>query len=300
MCPHNYPIEETRARSLEKPSFYDPKNFTFPPGMPQSRNRIDQEAAAWSMWSFRRVDDVGRVINPMSRWVRCRPGVATGRGAGLLAEAAIYDKGGQLVRSRSWTIVSHAAGRTPARTFRWAPMSRYPHKPLGVKGCGEGSSPSYRATLINAVVDGAEGDASCTRTFSGDRRAIVVDYPGRPIEDGCRFNGVIPGSRLVLVIHLRRARWQRQGAKGQDYVRFTYQKPQPRRCGSCCGNDPDAKALAVVNLHSVLKQKRLKARSVVVCDDLAKLVLTGITSGRIPVTIAAMTPTALRRPPHAD
>jgi hypothetical protein len=80
--PHNYPLDVLEP-GLDETAFYDPKNFTFPGGCHICEVEIDPDTGVTRVVNFTAVDDVGRVINPMSRG----PGAGR-RGAGYRPGAA--------------------------------------------------------------------------------------------------------------------------------------------------------------------------------------------------------------------
>jgi carbon-monoxide dehydrogenase large subunit len=148
--PHNYPIEELEP-GLDETAFYDPKNFTFPGGCHVCEVEIDPETGVTEVVNFVAVDDVGRVVNPMIVEGQVQGGVAQGIGQALL-EAAVYDKGGQLLSGSFMDYTMPRANDLP--NFQVSTENTMcTHNPLGSKGCGEVGAIGSPPAVINAVVD---------------------------------------------------------------------------------------------------------------------------------------------------
>jgi len=165
--------------------------------------------------------DMSAGDQPMNRRGAVQGCVAAGVGQGCL-EAAVYDKGGQLV-SCSFMDTTIARGRQPAEHFV-GPRSRVmPHHPVGVKGLrrGVGAIGSPPALINRRFVDALRRYEAFPASRHAGRPRQLWSYPVRPIEDGCRLTRD-PGSRVrVLGNATLRQLDQRQGLGTRNDVRVS-------------------------------------------------------------------------------
>ena len=149
--PHNYPLEELEP-GLDESAFYDPKNFTYPAGCHICEVEVDPDTGEVEIVNWAAVDDFGKIINPMIVEGQVHGGIAHGVGQALL-EVCVYDEqSGQLLTGSFNDYAMPRAGDLPSFDLGFT-ETPCPHKPLGVKGCGEAGAIASPAAVINAVTD---------------------------------------------------------------------------------------------------------------------------------------------------
>ncbi|MBU8880735.1 molybdopterin-dependent oxidoreductase [Bacillus sp. FJAT-29790] len=140
--------------SLEGQSFFDPENFVYPFGTHIAVVEVDKDTGEITINRYVAVDDVGRVINPMTAEGQVHGGIAQGVGQALW-EGAVYSEEGQLL---SGTFMDYAMPK--ARFFPKIETAftetLSPVNPLGAKGVGETGTTASIPAIMNAVMDALE------------------------------------------------------------------------------------------------------------------------------------------------
>jgi carbon-monoxide dehydrogenase large subunit len=149
--PHDYPLE-TVEPGLEESAFYDPPNFAFSNGTHVAEVEVDCDTGSVRIISYRAVDDMGTVINPMIVEGQIQGGVAQGVGQALLEHCA-YDLDGQLLSGSFMDYALPRADEVPEVVSEFDETQPCTHNPLGAKGCGEAGSIAAPAAVVNAVID---------------------------------------------------------------------------------------------------------------------------------------------------
>jgi carbon-monoxide dehydrogenase large subunit len=149
--PHDYPLE-TVEPGLEESAFYDPPNFAFSNGAHIAEVEVDRDTGSVRIVSYRAVDDMGTVINPMIVEGQIQGGVVQGVGQALL-ERCVYDPDGQLLSGSFMDYALPRADEVPSVLSEFDETQPCTHNPLGAKGCGEAGSIAAPAALVNAVLD---------------------------------------------------------------------------------------------------------------------------------------------------
>ncbi|KIL78366.1 xanthine dehydrogenase family protein molybdopterin-binding subunit [Bacillus badius] len=144
-------LPEGMEPSLEAQSFFDPENFVYPFGTHIVVVEVDKETGEIQMKRYVCVDDVGRVINPLTAEGQVHGGIAQGVGQALW-EGAVYSSEGQLL---SGTLMDYTLPK--ARFFPPIESSftetPSPVNPLGAKGVGETGTTASIPAVMNAVMD---------------------------------------------------------------------------------------------------------------------------------------------------
>lgn len=147
-------LPEGMEPSLEAQAFYDPENFVYPFGTHVAVVEIDKDTGEIEINRYIAVDDVGRVINPLTAEGQVHGGIAQGIGQALW-EGALYNEDGQLL---SGTFMDYAMPK--ARFFPKIESAftetLSPVNPLGAKGVGETGTTASTPAIMNAVMDALE------------------------------------------------------------------------------------------------------------------------------------------------
>lgn len=140
--------------SLETQAFFDPSNFVYPFGTHIVVVEIDKDTGEIEIKRYLAVDDVGRVINPLTSEGQVHGGIAQGVGQALW-EGVVYNDSGQLL---SGSFMDYAMPK--ARFFPHIETAftetLSPVNPLGAKGIGETGTTASIPAVMNAVVDALE------------------------------------------------------------------------------------------------------------------------------------------------
>lgn len=137
--------------SLEAQAFFDPENFVYPFGTHIAVVEIDKETGVVELKRYIAVDDVGRVINPLTADGQVHGGIAQGVGQAMWEEI-VYGDDGQLLSGSFMDYTMPKARFFPEieNTFTETPT---PVNELGSKGVGETGTTASIAAVMNAVVD---------------------------------------------------------------------------------------------------------------------------------------------------
>ena len=131
---------------------FSPSQDTYPNGCHVVEVEIDPDTGACEIVSYKLVDDVGTVINPLTLYGQIHGGIAQGLGQALM-EQVVYDaESGQLLTA---SFMDYAMPR--ADTFCDIEVHSNPVptalNPLGAKGAGEAGTVGALPAVTNAVVD---------------------------------------------------------------------------------------------------------------------------------------------------
>ena len=113
---------------------------------------VDPKTGHVAVLDYLAVEDVGRIINPLTLHGQTVGAVVQGLGGALL-EHIIYDENGQLLTGSLADYLMPSASDFPhirAMAFEERPA---PHNPLGAKGAGEGGIIPVGGVIANAVAD---------------------------------------------------------------------------------------------------------------------------------------------------
>jgi len=113
---------------------------------------VDPETGVVQLAGYAAVDDIGTVINPMIVEGQLHGGVAQGAGQAL-AEACVYDAGGQLLSASFQDYALPRADELPDLVSENDESQPCTHNPLGAKGCGEAGTIAAPAAIVNAILD---------------------------------------------------------------------------------------------------------------------------------------------------
>jgi carbon-monoxide dehydrogenase large subunit len=140
--------------SLEKQAFFDPSNFVYPFGTHIVIVEVDKDTGEIEIKRYIAVDDVGRVINPLTAEGQVHGGIAQGVGQ-TLWEGIVYNDAGQLL-SGSFMDYAMPKARFFPRIETAFTETLSPVNPLGAKGIGETGTTASIPAVMNAVIDALE------------------------------------------------------------------------------------------------------------------------------------------------
>ena len=111
---------------------------------------VDPKTGQVELLDYLAVEDVGRIINPLTLHGQAVGAIVQGLG-GVFMEHVIYDEQGQLLTGSLADYLMPTASDFPyirAMAFEDKPA---PHNPLGAKGAGEGGIIPVGGVIANAV-----------------------------------------------------------------------------------------------------------------------------------------------------
>jgi carbon-monoxide dehydrogenase large subunit len=146
------PWADLAADGLSADGTYASARRTYSYGAHAAHVAVDPKTGHVALLDYLAVEDVGRIINPLTLHGQTVGAVVQGLGGALL-EHIIYDENGQLLTGSLADYLMPSASDFPhirAMAFEERPA---PHNPLGAKGAGEGGIIPVGGVIANAVAD---------------------------------------------------------------------------------------------------------------------------------------------------
>ena len=111
---------------------------------------VDPKTGHVELIDYVAVEDVGRIINPLTLHGQCVGAVVQGLG-GVFLEHFVYDEDGQLLTGSLADYLMPTASDFPTIRAVALELKPSPHNPLGAKGAGEGGIIPVGGVVANAV-----------------------------------------------------------------------------------------------------------------------------------------------------
>jgi carbon-monoxide dehydrogenase large subunit len=129
------------------------KGQTWPNGCQVAEVEVDPETGTVRVVRHSAVDDIGRVVNPLTAESQMHGGVAQGLGQALF-EQSVYDPSGQLLTGSFMDYAMPRAADMPAEMHaRFDQTVPTQQNLLGAKGAGEAGCHGAVPAIVNAVID---------------------------------------------------------------------------------------------------------------------------------------------------
>ena len=133
---------------------------------------VDPQTGAVEVLDYVAVEDVGRIVNPLTLHGQAVGAIVQGLG-GALSEELVYDAEGQLLTGNLADYMMPTAGDVPP--IHVVTLDRHPSpvNPLGAKGAGEGGIVPVGGVIANAVASALQtlavepAPCRCRRRKSG-------------------------------------------------------------------------------------------------------------------------------------
>jgi aerobic carbon-monoxide dehydrogenase large subunit len=125
---------------------------TWPNGCQVAEVEVDPETGEVRVVRHTAVDDIGRVVNPLTAEGQIHGGVAQGLGQALF-EQSVYDEHGQLLTGSFMDYAMPRAADMPALRTSFDQSVPTRQNPLGAKGAGEAGCHGATPAIVNAVID---------------------------------------------------------------------------------------------------------------------------------------------------
>jgi carbon-monoxide dehydrogenase large subunit len=128
------------------------KGQTWPNGCHVAEVEVDPETGEVRVARHSAVDDIGRVINPLTAESQVHGGIAQGLGQALF-EQSVYDESGQLITGSFMDYAMPRADQMPDMRTRFDESVPTQQNLLGAKGAGEAGCHGATPAVVNAVID---------------------------------------------------------------------------------------------------------------------------------------------------
>ncbi|HEV2301259.1 MAG TPA: xanthine dehydrogenase family protein molybdopterin-binding subunit [Stellaceae bacterium] len=135
---------------LEAEARFDNDKHTYTYGAHAAHVAVDPATGHVAVLDYVAVEDVGRIINPLTLKGQVIGGIVQGLG-GTFLEELVYDEEGQLLSGSLADYLLPSASDFPAIRTVLLEHARAPNNPLGAKGAGEGGVVPVAGVIANAV-----------------------------------------------------------------------------------------------------------------------------------------------------
>ena len=148
-----------RSRSRRSPPTASPSEGTYASnkrtysyGAHAAHVAVDPGTGHVALIDYMAVEDVGRIINPLTLHGQTVGAIVQGLGGALL-EHLVYDADGQFLAGSLADYLLPTAGDFPVIRAHALEVKAAPHNPLGAKGAGEGGIIPVGGVIANAVAN---------------------------------------------------------------------------------------------------------------------------------------------------
>ncbi len=148
---------------------YASNKRTYSYGAHAAHVAVDPGTGQVALLDYVAVEDVGRIINPLTLHGQTVGAVVQGLGGALL-EHLVYDDNGQLLTGTLADYLLPTAGDFPVIRAVALELKPAPHNPLGAKGAGEGGIIPVGGVIANAV-------ANALSSLGVEPRALPLSPP---------------------------------------------------------------------------------------------------------------------------
>ncbi|MGD0024938.1 MAG: xanthine dehydrogenase family protein molybdopterin-binding subunit [Xanthobacteraceae bacterium] len=143
-------IDVREFAGLSADGSYSSNKRTYSYGAHAAYVVVDPKTGQVELIDYVAVEDVGRIINPLTLHGQCVGAIVQGLGGALL-EHFIYDENGQLLTGSFADYLMPTASDFPAIRAVALELKPSPNNPLGAKGAGEGGIIPVGGVIANAV-----------------------------------------------------------------------------------------------------------------------------------------------------
>jgi carbon-monoxide dehydrogenase large subunit len=140
------------AAPLEVEESFANHHHTYAYGTAATHVAVDPKTGHVEILDYLVVEDVGRIVNPLTLHGQAIGAIVQGIG-GTLLEHLIYDEDGQFLTGTLADYLIPSATDFPNVRAIMVGLKPSPHNPLGLKGGGEGGIISVGGVIANAVAN---------------------------------------------------------------------------------------------------------------------------------------------------
>lgn len=146
------PLSKLSDMPLEVEASFFNKKYTWAYGTQAAHVAVDPGTGHVKVLDYLSVEDVGRMINPLTLHGQAIGSIVQGLGGAFL-EHLVYDEEGQLLTGSFADYLMPTATDFPNIRSITLELKRCPNNPLGAKGAGEGGLIPVGGIMANAVAD---------------------------------------------------------------------------------------------------------------------------------------------------
>jgi carbon-monoxide dehydrogenase large subunit len=144
------PLAQLAADGIAVEGTYASTKRTYSYGAHAAHVAVDAKTGQVAVIDYVAVEDVGRIVNPLTLHGQSTGAIVQGLG-GTLLEHLIYDEEGQLLTGSLADYLMPTASDFPTIRSVALELKPTPHNPLGAKGAGEGGIIPVGGLIANAV-----------------------------------------------------------------------------------------------------------------------------------------------------
>jgi carbon-monoxide dehydrogenase large subunit len=163
------PFGELAGNDISADGTYSNRHRTYSYGTHAAHVAVDPATGHVEVLDYVAVEDVGRIINPLTLHGQTVGAIVQGLG-GALMEHLIYDENGQLLTGTFADYLMPTATDVPRIRAIALEEKPAPHNPLGAKGAGEGGIIPVGGVIANAV-------AAALRPLGVEPNALPLSPP---------------------------------------------------------------------------------------------------------------------------
>jgi aerobic carbon-monoxide dehydrogenase large subunit len=145
-------LAELAAERISAGGTFSSSKRTYSYGAHAAHVAVDPKTGHVALVDYVAVEDVGRIINPLTLHGQCVGAVVQGLGGALL-EHFVYDEQGQLLTGSFADYLLPTASDFPQISAVALELKPSPNNPLGAKGAGEGGIIPVGGVIANAVAN---------------------------------------------------------------------------------------------------------------------------------------------------
>lgn len=146
------PFGDISDEPLEVEAEFFNKKYTWAYGTQAAHVAVDPETGHVKVLDYMSVEDVGRMINPLTLHGQAIGSIVQGLG-GAFFEHLVYDDEGQLLTGSFADYLMPTASDFPKIDSITLELKPCPNNPLGAKGAGEGGLIPVGGLMANAIAD---------------------------------------------------------------------------------------------------------------------------------------------------
>jgi aerobic carbon-monoxide dehydrogenase large subunit len=151
-CGLSIALKDLAADDISEEHAYASNKRTYSYGAHAAHVTVDPKTGKVELVDYAAVEDVGRIINPLTLHGQTVGAIVQGLGGALL-EHLVYDADGQLLTGSLVDYLMPTADDFPNIRAIALEESPAPHNPLGAKGAGEGGIIPVGGVIANAVAN---------------------------------------------------------------------------------------------------------------------------------------------------
>jgi carbon-monoxide dehydrogenase large subunit len=144
------PFSALAADGISVEGTYASSKRTYSYGTHAVHVAVDPKTGDVDVLDYVAVEDVGRIVNPLTLHGQCTGAIVQGLGGAFL-EHLVYDEDGQLLTGSLADYLMPTASDFPSIRAVALESKPTPHNPLGAKGAGEGGIIPVGGVVANAV-----------------------------------------------------------------------------------------------------------------------------------------------------